>query len=143
MTKMNAKCLSFAVVMLVQCVMTGAEFSPVKWSPFQSEQCGEHGNPDLSGVLATLTEMIVNNKAPSSLPKSCMEIKQSSPVSPSGYYTISNGSGESGVVVYCNMDDLSPCPALNKLSVESRKMWTHCSLTLTAYQSVHVLTVLW
>ena len=46
MTKMNAKCLSFAVVMLhvVQCVMTEAELSPVKWSPSLLEQCGEHGN---------------------------------------------------------------------------------------------------
>ena len=111
---MNAKCLSFAVVMLVQCVMTGAKFSPVKWSPSLSEQCGEHSNPELSGVLTTLTEMIVNNKSPSSLPKSCMEIKESSPVSPSGYYTISNGSSESAVVVYCNMDDLSSCPALEQ-----------------------------
>ena len=82
-TKMNAKCLSFAVVMLVQCVMTEAEFSPLKWSPSLSEQCREHGNPDLSGVLTTLMEMIVNNKAPSSLPKSCMEIKENSLVSPS------------------------------------------------------------
>ena len=100
--------------MVVLCVMTEAEFSPVKWSPSLSEQCGEHGSPDLSGVLTTLTEMIVNNKTPSFLPKSCMEIKESSPVSPSGYYTISNGSGEGGVVVYCNMDDLSSCPALEQ-----------------------------
>ena len=91
MAKMNAKCLSFTVVMLVQWVMTEAKFSPVQWSPALSEQCGEYGSPDLSGVLTTLTEMIVNNKAPSSLSKSCMEIKESSPVSPSGYYIISNG----------------------------------------------------
>ena len=110
-TKMNAKCLSFVLLMLVQCMMTDSEFSPVKWSPSLSEQCGEHGSPDLSGVLTTLTEMIVNNKTPSSLPKSCMEIKESSPVIPSGYYTISNGSG---VVAYCNMDDLSSCPALEQ-----------------------------
>ena len=155
-TKMNVKCLTFAVVMVVKCVMTEAEFSPVKWSPSLSEQCGEHGHTDLSGVLTTLTEMIVNNKAPSFLPKSCMEIKESSPVSPSGYYTISNGSSESGVVVYCNMDDLSSCPALeqtlsgikkdmdsffthiNSLALEQmlngiKKMWTHCSLIMTAW----------
>ena len=132
---MNAKCLSFAVVMLVQCVMTEAEFSPVKWSPSLSEQCGEHGNPDLSGVLTTLTEMIVNNKAPSSLPKSCMEIKESSPVSPSGYYTISNGSGESGVVVYCNMDDLSSCPALEQTLSGIKKdvdsLFTHIDMSIS------------
>ena len=108
---MNTKCLPFAVVMVVQYVMTEANIFPVKWSPSLLEQCGEHGNPDLSGVLATLTEMIVNNKTPSSLPKSCIETKESSPVSPSVYYTISNGSG---VVVYCNMDDLSSCSTLEQ-----------------------------
>ena len=45
--------------------------------------------------------------------KSCMEIKESSPVSPSGYYTISNGSG-GFVVVYCNMDELYSCPSLEQ-----------------------------
>ena len=109
---MNAKHLFFAVVMVVLCVMTEAEFSPVKWSPLLLEQYEEHGIPDLRGVLTTLTEMIVNSKAPSSLPKSCMETKESSPVSPSGYYTISNGN--SVVVVFCNMDDLSSCQALEQ-----------------------------
>ena len=98
MTKMNAKCLSFAVLMLVPCVMPEAEFSPVKWSPFLSEQCGEHGNPDFSGVLTT----------------PCMEVNENLPVHPSGYYTISGGTGESGEVIYCNMDDLSSYPALEQ-----------------------------
>ena len=109
------------MVMLDQCVMTEADFSPVKWSPSLSEKCGEYGNPDLSEVLTTVTDMIVNNKAPSSLPKSCVEVKESSPVIPSGYYTISKGSGESGVVVYCNIDDLSSCPALEQTLSGIRK----------------------
>ena len=129
MTKMNAKSMSFAVAILVQCMVVEAEFSPVKRSPSLSEQCGEHGNPDLSGVLTTLTKIVVNNKATSSLPKSCMEIKESSPVSPSGYYTISNGSGESGVVVYCDMDDLFSCPALeqtlSRIKEDVDSLFTH------------------
>ena len=43
-----------------------------------------------------------------------MEIKESSLVSESGYYTISNGSDEGAVVVYCNMDKLSSCPFLEQ-----------------------------
>ena len=116
MTKMTAKCsLSFVVVVVVQCEMTEGGFSPVKWSPSLSEQCGEHGSPELSAALTTVAEMIVSDQAPTSLPKSCMEIKESSPVSPSGHYTISDGSSsDSAVVVYCNMDDLSSFPALEQ-----------------------------
>ena len=70
---MNFKCLFLVVVILVQCVMNEAKFSPVKWNPSLSEECGKYDDPELIGVLTTLTKLIVNNKAPSSLPKSCME----------------------------------------------------------------------
>ena len=78
-----------------------------------SEQCGLVITSDISDVLATVAQLIKGDITTSSLPKSCMEIKQSSPVSPSGYYTISNGSGGS-VVVYCNMDELYSCPSLEQ-----------------------------
>ena len=90
-------------------------FVPVEWTPtlLTSEQCQVGMIFDTSDALATVAELIKGNNIASSLPKSCMEIKESSPVSPSGYYTISNGSGGS-VVVYCNMDELYSCPSLEQ-----------------------------
>ena len=83
----------FTVVVIFHCVITAADFSPVEWNVPPSEQCGEYSNPDLTEVLATLTQMILGNNSYVSLSKSCMEIKERSPDSPSGYYTISNGTG--------------------------------------------------
>ena len=69
--------------------------------------------PDISDALATVVDLVKSNDTTSSLPKSCMEIKKTSPASSCGYYTISNGSGGS-IVVYCNMDELYSCPPLEK-----------------------------
>lgn len=90
-------------------------FTPVQWSPqvFSLAQCGMASTTDLSGAVETVAQLLQSTTSPSSLPGSCMEIKESSPNSPSGYYTISNSSGGS-VVVYCNMDDLYSCPALEQ-----------------------------
>ena len=91
-------------------------FDAVQWSTEVSspQQCGTEGSSDPTDALQTVAQLIKSTTTSSSLPKSCMEIKESSPVSQSGYYTISSGSGGSGVVVYCNMDDLSSCPALEQ-----------------------------
>ena len=91
-------------------------FDAVQWSTevSSSQQCGTKGSSDPTDALQTIVQLIKNTTTSYSLPKSCMEIKESSPVSPSGYYTISSGSGESDVVVYCNMDDLSSCPSLEQ-----------------------------
>ena len=92
-----------------------SSFVPVEWTTevFTAEQCGVDITSDISDVLESVAELMDNNDISSSLPKSCMEIKESSLVSPSGYYTISNGSGGS-VVVYCNMDELYSCPSLEQ-----------------------------
>ena len=90
-------------------------FVSVKWSPefIPTKQCGLAITHDIFEAIATVAKLVKSNDTASSLSKSCMEIKASSPVSPSGYYTISNGNGGS-VVVYCNMDQLYSCPSLEQ-----------------------------
>ena len=92
-----------------------SKFVPVEWTPkvLPFEQCGLATVSGISYALATVTQLVMSNDTDYTFPKSCMEIKESSPVSPSGYYTISNGSGSS-VVVYCNMDELYSCPFLEQ-----------------------------
>ena len=102
--------------MLIQSITNSFEFRAVEWSASTSEECGEFEDSDLdvTGALTTLTQMLLDSKTPASLPTSCMEIKEASPSSPSGYYTISNGTNGNIVVVYCNMNNLYSCPALEQ-----------------------------
>ena len=68
-------------------------FAPLEWTPevFTSTQCELEASFDVSDALETVVELMENNNIASCLPKSCMEIKESSSASPSRYYTISNG----------------------------------------------------
>ena len=115
--KMNCACISFAVVLLFQYVFTsiGAEFSPLEWSEPSSPECGRYSNPDFTGVLTKVEQMLLDSTVSAPLPKSCMEIKEISPDSPSGYYTISSGTTGSAAVVYCNMNGLYSCQALEQV----------------------------
>ena len=90
-------------------------FAPVKMAAevLPTKRCEMAMAPDISGSLATVAELVKNTDIVPSFPKSCMELKESSPVSPSGYYTISNGN-EGSIVVYCNMDELYSCPSLEQ-----------------------------
>ena len=90
-------------------------FAPVEWSPefLPPEQCGLEITHDISEAIATVAQLVKSNDTAVSLPNSCMEIEENSPVSPSGYYTIRNGNG-GYVVVYCNMDQLYSCPSLEQ-----------------------------
>ena len=74
--RMNFGCVIFTVVVLFQSMITVAEFSPLEWNVLSSEHCAGYSNPDLAGVLATLTQMILDNKSAASLPKPYMEIKE-------------------------------------------------------------------
>ena len=97
------------------CVHAHGDLIPTEWTPeiVSSKQCDfTFKKLELSEALATLAEVIESNDIAFSLPKSCKEIKESSPVTPSGYYTISNGSMGS-VVDYCNMDELYSCPMIS------------------------------
>ena len=118
---MNFVRVSFAMMVLYQCLTTKAEITPVEWSATFSEECGEYSSLDVTAALTTLTQMLLDNKTSASLPKSWMEIKERSSLSPSGYYTISNGTSGNAAVVYCNMDDLYSCPALEQTLSGIRK----------------------
>ena len=129
-------------------------FVPVEWTPtlLTSEQCEVGMISDISDALATMAELMKNNDVASSFLKSCMELKEDSPVSPSGYYTISNGSGGS-VVVYCNMDELYSCPSLEltlkaisnnlatnsacqKISASCQEVWDKCPKCTSGYYKI-------
>ena len=90
-----------------------AGLNPLTIQPFVPEQCAEP-SPDISGVLKSVAEMLSSsNYAEVSYPLSCLEVKESSPGSPSGYYTLSNGTGNTNIV-YCNIDELYSCPSLEQ-----------------------------
>ena len=58
---MNATILFLATLILAGIVIIEAEFSPVELSLSPSQQC-ERQNPDLTGVLATVAQMILNKQ---------------------------------------------------------------------------------
>ena len=98
-------------------------FVPVEWTPtlLTSEQCEGGMISDIYDALATVAQLVKDSDIAFSLPKSCMEIKESSPVSSSEYYTISNGRGGS-LVVY--RDELYSCPSLEQtFSKDSQLSW--------------------
>ena len=82
-----------------------SRFVTIEWAAevYPCEHCGLSTTSDLSDAVATVIQLVKNNVIASSLTKSCRNIKVSSPVSPSGYYTVRNVSRGS-VVVYYNMD---------------------------------------
>ena len=82
--------------------------------PFVSEQCAEP-SPDFGGVLMSVAKMVSSsNPTELSHPLSCLEVKESSPSSPSGCYTLSDGTGNTNIV-YCNTNDLYSCPSLEQV----------------------------
>ena len=90
-----------------------ASFGPLTIPSLVSKQCAESSR-DISGLLKSVAEMLSSsNSAEVSYPLSCLEVKESSPGSPSGYYTLSNGTGNTNIV-YCNMDELYSCPSLEQ-----------------------------
>ena len=101
--------------------------APVEWSPqIPSGHCEEYSDPDLTSVLTSLSEILSNHSPSSSLPKSCLEIKNYSPDSPSGYYTLLNATSGVTSITYCNMNDLLFCASsitsvLEQLQVASIK----------------------
>ena len=102
------------ITMLVSAMMWAQalkeDFITVEWAPrIFSGHCEEGNDPDLTSVLTSLSEILSNNSRSSSLPKSCLEIKNSSPNSPSGYYALLNATSGVTSIIYCDMDDLLFC----------------------------------
>ena len=98
------------VSVLLWAQTVGEGFRPIEWSPrILSGTCEEHGDSDLTSTLTSISEILSNNSHVSSLPKSCLEIKNSSPNIPSGYYTLFNATSGATSINYCDMDDLLFC----------------------------------
>ena len=139
-------CISFTQLVLVLltsllfCACAQSNFTQLEWAPGTSStgKCEPIIPLDLSDLLATVTQLITSNDTDSSLPESCMEIKESSPVNPSGYYTISNGSG-GNLVVCCNMDELYSCPSLEQTLNEFSNALTGVSDIVTRISGTPVV----
>ena len=113
---MPAKEITLFVSMLL-CAHALGDLVPIEWSPrVISSHCKEYGDPKLTSALTLMSEILSNNSPSSSLPKSCLEIKNSSPDSPSGYYMLLNATSGARSFTYCDMDDLLFC-ASSLLSV--------------------------
>ena len=106
------------ILLLLACIFyslpTFGSFVPQQLPVYTLLKCEEEAL-DISEVLTSIAEMLSsnNNPTPSSHPLSCLEVKESSPGSPSGYYTLSDGTGNTNIV-YCNMDELYSCPSLEQ-----------------------------
>ena len=106
------------VLLLGSCLLgtmpTFGNFAPLVMPVGSGQNC-QGSVPDISEVLSTVAESILNDIVPAAHPASCLEIKEGSPQSPSGYYTLSNETGGT-VIVYCNMDGLyPPCSSIEQL----------------------------
>ena len=55
-----------------------------------SKDCGNCKEQDVTGVVMTWAQLVLNGTGVSFLPASCEEIMESSPDSPSGYYILGN-----------------------------------------------------
>ena len=99
--------MQFLVLALISASIS--DFVPLEIPPLQYTK-GKEVSHDIGDVLETVQEML-SSSTPSSHPLSCLEVKQSSPGSPSGYYTLSDGTGNTNIV-YCNMDEL--CSSLEQ-----------------------------
>ena len=105
------KLTTVQLLMLALISGTTSAFVPLEMPALHSTQCRET-SLDVSNVMKTVQEML-SNPTPSSHPLSCLEVKETSPRSTSGYCTLSDGTGNTNIV-YCNMDDLYSCPSLEQ-----------------------------
>ena len=120
---MFAKTIPLIVSVLLCTQATGVSFTPVEWDvQVLSGHCDKYDDSLITPVLSSLSEILSSKSHRSSLPKSCLEIKNSSPDSPSGYYTLLNATSGATSITYCDMDDLLFCASsltsvLEKLQV--------------------------
>ena len=113
-TKMVAVCAALCLLLSLQQVLGDAPFNPVEWSTqiSSTSQCGVASKSDLTNVITTVAQMITDSI--DYIPRSCLEVKNGSPESPSGYYTILSDISGISSIVYCDMDNLNTCPAIGQ-----------------------------
>ena len=84
-----------------------------------SQHCEEGiSGTKMSVALKVVSQLISKAISPSALPKSCLEIKNSLPSGIlSGYYTIMDAATGNVSVVFCDMEGLESCSALEQAFV--------------------------
>ena len=109
-------CLSaFYVILFLHQASCAQKFTPVEWDvqTFSSSRCETlPSSSELTSAISTVTQMIANTV--DYLPRSCLEVKNGSPESPSGYYTVMNDNSGVASIVYCDMDNLNSCSNLEQ-----------------------------
>ena len=99
----------FLSILLWPLALGEEDFVPVELGlRIFSGHCEEHES-ELTSALVSLTKILSNSSHSTSLPKSFLEIKNSSPDSPSGYYTLLNAMSGATSITYCDMADLLFC----------------------------------
>ena len=106
------------VLLLSSCLLhtmpAFGNFAPLVIPANSVHNCQE-SVPDISEVLNSVEETLLNKTILATHPSSCLEVKEGSPESPSGYYPLRAEDG-STVIVYCSMDDLySSCSSIEQL----------------------------
>ena len=111
---MAAFLATLCVLLSLQQALGEQSFNPVEWSmqTSSSSQCGAGYSYDLTSAITTVAQMITDSI--DYIPRSCLEVKNGSPESPSGYYTLMNDTSGVSSIVYCDMDNLNTCPALEQ-----------------------------
>ena len=100
---------ALCVILSLQQVLSVQNFTAVEWSvQTSSSQCKTPPSSSLlTTAISTVAQMIANTVG--YLPGSCLEVKNGSPESPSGYYTVMNDNSGVASIVYCDMDNLNSC----------------------------------
>ena len=102
---------ALCVILSLQQVLCAQNFTAVEWNvqTSSSSQCETSpSSSELTSAISTVAQMIANTV--DYLPRSCLEVKNGSPESPSGYYTVINDNSGVASIVYCNMDNLNNGP---------------------------------
>ena len=125
------------VILSLQQVLCAQNFIALEWSTqtsFPSSQCGTaSSSSDLSSAISTVAQMIANSI--DYIPRSCLEVKNGSPESPSGYYAIMNDNSGVTSIVYCDMDDLNTCPDLEQSLTGIMSTFGTLTTTVSGLQS--------
>ena len=136
------------LVLLLPAIVGSNDLFPVMISEVQvssSQQCeqGIPGMMNISAALNAVSQLLSETLSPTSLPKSCLEVKTSLQhgIPLSGYYTIMDAATGNVSVVFCDMEDVESCPAVEQAfaglqddyqSLLEEVVWTKSELNATA-----------
>ena len=132
---MVALYVALCLLLSMQQVLCAKNFGAVEWSTqtSSSSQCGVASSSDLTNVITTVTQMITNSI--NYIPRSCLEVKNGSPASPSGYYTVLDDTSGVTSIIYCDMDNLNTCPAIEQTLTGLMNSYTTLATTVSGVQT--------